>query len=303
MSDSPNSRRRALKALLDAPGPLVLPGAYDALSARLVERAGFPATYIGSFAAAASAFGLPDVGLLTLNEIAEQAQRVVEAVEIPVLADAENGFYDAPNVWRAIKVFEDAGVAGVHIEDNLGGKHTSTPLGLLPADRMVNKIRAAVDARTDSDFIVIARSDAAWIEKDVEGCVRRLEAYAAAGADMVFAPAISAVDLRRVRDRIPVPVMVAGDLLDVPGSDRPSSTIVEYGEAGADVVLLWYTVVGAASKNVASVLRELRVGSEVADVRSLVTDQRAFEATMGYTDYERRSARYASAPEMEEVKA
>ncbi|WP_104175888.1 oxaloacetate decarboxylase [Arthrobacter sp. Y81] len=303
MPKSPNSRRKALKVLLDAPGPLVLPGAYDALSARLVERAGYGATYLGSYAAAASAFGLPDVGLLTLDEIAEQTKRIVDAVDIPVLADAENGFYDFANIWRAVKVFEDTGVAGVHIEDNLGGKHTSTPLGLLPTERMASKIRAAVDARTDPDFIVIARSDAAWVEHDIDGCVRRLEAYAAAGADMVFAPAISAVELRRVRDRIPVPVMVAGDLLDVPGSDEPSSTIAEYGDAGADVVLLWYSVIGAASKNVAAVLDALRGGKEVADVKTLVTDQRAFENSMGYAEYELRSARYATALGTKEPKA
>ncbi|MEV6620865.1 isocitrate lyase/PEP mutase family protein [Amycolatopsis sp. NPDC051106] len=290
---SSHARRTALKALLAGPGPLVLPGAYDAFSAKLVERAGYPATYLGSFAAAASAFGLPDVGLLTLNDLAEQARRVVDAVTIPVLADAENGFYDAPNLWRAVKAFEDAGVAGVHIEDNLGGKHTSAPAGLLPVAQMVNKVRAAVDARTDPDFLVIARSDAAWVEHDIEGCVRRLEAYAAAGADMVFAPAIPAADLARVRGRLNVPVMVPGDLLDVPGSDEPSSTIAEYGEAGADVILLWYTVIGAASKNVTAVLEALHDGSEVAGVKELVTGQHAFEAAMGYDAYEKRSAQYA----------
>jgi hypothetical protein len=139
MPRAASARRKALKALLGKFQPLVLPGAYDAFSARLVERAGYPATYLGSFAAAASAFGLPDVGLLTLNELAEEASRIVDAVSIPVLADAENGFYDAPNLWRAIKVFEDAGVAGVHIEDNLGGKHTSAPAGLLSVEQIRRK--------------------------------------------------------------------------------------------------------------------------------------------------------------------
>lgn len=303
MPNSMNSRRKALKALLGSPGPLVLPGAYDALSARLVERAGYGATYLGSYAAAASAFGLPDVGLLTLNDMAEQTKRIVDAVDVPVIADAENGFYDAANIWRAVKVFEATGVAGVHIEDNLGGKHTSAPLGLLPTEQMESKIRAAVEARTDPDFMVIARSDAAWVEHDIDGCIRRLEVYAAAGADMVFAPAISATELGRARDRIPVPVMVAGDLLDVPGSDEPSSTITEYGEAGADVVLLWYSIIGAASKNVAAVLNEFRGGREIVDVKNLVTDQRAFEATMGYTEYEQRSARYVTALGSKESKA
>lgn len=290
---SHQERRRALKALLAGDRSLVLPGAYDAFSARLVEQAGYPATYLGSFAAAASAFGLPDVGLVTLTELAEQARRVVDAVSIPVLADAENGFYDAPNLWRAVKAFEDAGVAGVHIEDNLGGKHTAVPAGLLPVEEMATKVRAAVDARTDPDFLIIARSDAAWVEHDVEACVRRLEAYAAAGADMVFAPAIPAAELARVRGRLSVPVMVPGDLLDVPGSDEPSSTLAEYEAAGADVILLWYTVIGAASRNVSAVLEALRGGSDVAGVKKFVTDQHAFEAAMGYDAYEKRSALYA----------
>lgn len=296
MPRAASARRKALKALLGKFQPLVLPGAYDAFSARLVERAGYPATYLGSFAAAASAFGLPDVGLLTLNELAEEASRIVDAVSIPVLADAENGFYDAPNLWRAIKVFEDAGVAGVHIEDNLGGKHTSAPAGLLSVEDMSQKIRAALDARTDTDFLIIARSDAAWVEHDVEACVRRLEAYAAAGADMVFAPAVPAPELARLRGRLTVPVMVTGDLLDSPGSDEPSSTISQYGEAGADVILLWYTLIGAASRNVTAVLDALRAGKDVSQVKDLVTNQHAFEKTMGYDEYEKRSAKYATVP-------
>lgn len=297
MAPSPHDRRVAFKELLRTERPLVLPGAYDALSARLAEQRGFPATYLGSFAAAASAFGLPDIGLLTLSEIAEEARRVVSATSVPVLADGENGFYDAPNVWRAVRAFEDAGVAGIHIEDNLGGKHTSRPAGLLPARQMAQKIRAAADARTDADFLVIARSDAAWVYHDTEECIRRLEAYAAAGADMVFAPAVPAAELKRARARIGAPVIVAGDLLDVPGSDVPGSTIAEYGDAGADVVLLWYSLIGAASKNVAAVLDELKAGSDVAALKDLVTNQHTFESYMDYAEFERRAAAYEGAGE------
>ncbi|MGP4088158.1 isocitrate lyase/PEP mutase family protein [Streptomyces sp. KR55] len=296
MSHTHAARRKALKALLAADQPLILPGAYDALSAQLAERAGFEATYIGSFAAAASGFGVPDVGLLTLNDMVDQTRRIVDATSVPVLADAENGFYDAPNIWRTIQAFEATGVCGVHIEDNLGGKHTATPAGLLSAHRMAQKIRAAVDARTDPDFLVIARSDAAWVNHDADECIDRLETYVDAGADMVFAPALPADALARARKRLAVPVMVAGDLLDVPGSDVPAHTIEEYGRAGADVILLWYTLIGAATKNVIEVLDQLRSRQDVAAVKESVTHQRAFEGLMGYDRFEERSARYPAAP-------
>ncbi|SNT53612.1 isocitrate lyase/PEP mutase family protein [Actinacidiphila glaucinigra] len=296
MSHSATARRKSLKVLLAADQPLILPGAYDALSAQLIERAGFQAAYLGSFAAAASGFGMPDVGLLTLNDMVDLTRRVVEATSVPVLADAENGFYDAPNIWRAIRAFESAGVCGVHIEDNLGGKHTAAPAGLMPERQMAQKVRAAVDARTDPDFLVIARSDAAWVNHDVDECLDRLESYIAAGADMVFAPAVPADALARARKRLDAPVMVAGDLLDVPGSDVPGHTITEYGEAGADVILLWYTLIGAASKNVTDVLQALRAHNDVAAVKESVTQQHTFEGLMGYDEFERRSARYTQAP-------
>jgi methylisocitrate lyase len=288
---SAGARRAAFRDLLRQPGPVVLPGCYDALSARLVERAGYPATYLGSFAAAASAFGLPDVGLLTLTELAEEARRVVAATSRPVLADGEAGFYDAPNLWRAVRAFEEAGVVGIHIEDNLGGKHTSRPAGLLPIGQMAQKIRAALDARTDPAFMIVARSDAAWVLGDLEECVTRLEAYVEAGADMVFAPAIPAPRLREIRSRIDAPFMVAGDLNDAPGGTRPSSTIEEYAAAGADVVLLWFSLIGAAAQGVTTTLEQLRAGREVSELDA-VLDQRAFEALMGYADYERRAAAY-----------
>ncbi|MDQ0380456.1 isocitrate lyase/PEP mutase family protein [Amycolatopsis thermophila] len=292
MSATPAQRRVAFRELVRASEPLVLPGAYDAFTARLVERAGFPAAYLGSFAAAASTFGHPDVGLITLNDMVEASRRIVEATGLPVLADGENGFYDAENIWRTVQAFEGAGVAGIHIEDNLGGKHTSRPAGLMTRERMTNRIRAALDARTDPDFLIIARSDAAWVYRDVDEAVSRLRSYVAAGADAVFAPAIPAAKLKEVRSRIDAPVVVAADLFDAPDGDRPGSTLAEYAEAGADVLLLWYSLIGAAAKNVLAALDALGQGREVADIRDLMLGQHAFESLMGYADYEARAARY-----------
>ena len=292
MSDTAGSRTRAFRALLAGPAPVVVPGAYDAMSARLVERAGFAATYVGSFSAAAATYGLPDVGLLTLDEMVGAAGRVAGATTLPVLTDGEAGFYDAPNLWRAIRAFEAAGVVGLHLEDNLGGKHSSRPAGLLPAAAMAAKVRAAVDARTDPDFVVIARSDALWVHEDLADCVDRLERYADAGADMVFAPGLTAGQLSAVRARLPVPVMVLGDLLDRSGSGRPASSIPEYADAGADVVLLFYILLGAAAHGVATALDRLRVQPDVAGLRDLVTDQRTFESSLDYDQFEARSLAY-----------
>ncbi|MCI2418576.1 isocitrate lyase/PEP mutase family protein [Saccharopolyspora sp. K220] len=292
MSSNPSQRRVAFAELVRASEPLVLPGAYDALSARLVERAGFRATYLGSFAAAASAFGAPDVGLITLTEMAEASRRIVEATELPVLADGENGFYEPANIWRTVQAFESAGVVGIHIEDNLGGKHTSQPAGLMSTDRMNNRIRAALDARTDPNFMIIARSDAAWVYGDVDETVSRLRSYVAAGADMVFVPALSAAELRRVRSRIEAPVMVTADLFDAPDGDRPGSTLAEYADAGADVLTLWYSLIGAAARSVTATLDALKAGSEIADLGDLILDQRTFESFMDYAEYEGRAARY-----------
>jgi 2-methylisocitrate lyase-like PEP mutase family enzyme len=293
MSPSPSQRRVTFTELVRAAEPLVLPGAYDALSARLVERAGFRATYLGSFAAAASTFGAPDVGLLTLTEMVDASRRLVEATDLPVLVDGENGFYEPANIWRTVQAFESAGVAGIHIEDNLGGKHTAQPVGLMSTDRMKNRIRAALDARSDPNFLIVARSDAAWVYGDIDEAVDRFQNYIAAGADMVFAPAFPAATLKEVRSRVDAPVMVAADLFDAPSGDRPGSTLAEYAEAGADVLLLWYSLVGAAARSVTTTLDSLKEGQEIADLTTdLIMDQRAFESFMGYAEYERRAARY-----------
>jgi 2-methylisocitrate lyase-like PEP mutase family enzyme len=293
MPPSPSQRRVTFTELVRAAEPLILPGAYDALSARLVEQAGFRATYLGSFAAAASTFGAPDVGLITLTEMVEASRRIVEATDLPVLVDGENGFYGAANIWRTVEMFESAGAAGVHIEDNLGGKHTSQPAGLLPTGQMKNRIRAALDARSDPDFLIVARSDAAWVYGDTDETVDRLRNYVAAGADMVFAPALPAATLKEVRSRIDAPVMVTADLFDAPSGDRPGSTLAEYAQAGADVLLLWYSLVGAAARSVAATLDSVKEGREIADLTTdLLLDQRAFESLMGYAEYERRAARY-----------
>src|SRR6266702_1339279 len=181
-----------LRALLDSGQTIVAPGAFDPLSARLVEEAGFPAVYMTGFGTSAALIGRPDVGLLTMTEMAGNAGRIAAAVDIPVIADADTGYGNPLNVIRTVGVYEAAGVAGIHIEDQVAPKKCGHLEGklVIPAQEMAEKVRAAVEARTQPEFVIIARTDA----RAVEGLERSLERgrmYREAGADALFIEALT----------------------------------------------------------------------------------------------------------------
>ncbi len=206
-------RRAKLRRLLAGGRTIAAPGATDALSAKVIESHGFECVYIGSYATAASRFGLADTGLLSLTEMAEQARTIADAVQVPVIADAEGGFHDAANLWRTVQAFEQAGVAAIHIEDHAFGKHAAVAQKLRPAAEAAARIRAALDARRDPDFLIVARSDAFWVARDLDECIARLNLYAEAGADMVFPTLVGPAELAEVRRRVSRPAMV----VDMPG--------------------------------------------------------------------------------------
>lgn len=175
-----------LRELLKS-GQLILGGgAHDALTARLVEETGYPLCVVTG-AGVSMCRGYPDVGFVTLEEMVANARYIAEAVRIPVIVDADNGYGNALNVMRTVREFERAGVAGIHIEDQDWPKRCGHMFGkrLIPMEEMVQKIRAALDARRDEDFVIIARCDALMVE-GLEKTLERGEAYAEAGADMLF---------------------------------------------------------------------------------------------------------------------
>ncbi|WNV74080.1 oxaloacetate decarboxylase [Geodermatophilus sp. DSM 44513] len=182
--------RARLRELLAAPEPLLVPGAYDALSARLVEQAGFGAVYMTGFGTTASLIGRPDVGLLTGAEMVDNARRVAAAVDVPVIADADTGYGNALNVVRTVQLYEQAGVAGIQLEDQVTPKRCGHMSGkaLVEAGEMAGKVRAAVAARRDPDLVVIARTDAVAVG-GVDDALERARAYADAGADLLFVEA------------------------------------------------------------------------------------------------------------------
>jgi 2-methylisocitrate lyase-like PEP mutase family enzyme len=201
--------RQALRRLIAADGYTIVPGAYDTLTARLVEQAGFSAVYLtgGGYS---RANGYPDLGLLTLGENVRFIGLTVEAVAIPVIADADTGYGNAINVIRTVREYEKSGVAAFHIEDQVSPKKCGHYEGkeVIARAEMVGKIKAAVDTRRDSDLVIIARSDARAVE-GLDAAIDRVNAYLEAGADVGFVEAPQSVDeLRRVGREVRGPALV-----------------------------------------------------------------------------------------------
>lgn len=200
----PGNRRARLRALLDAGEPVLAPGAYDALSARLVERAGFEAVYMTGFGTTAGLLGRPDVGLLSGTEMTANAGRLADAVDLPLIADADTGYGNPINVIRTVRDYERAGVAALHLEDQVMPKRCGHLAGkqVVPVGDMTAKIRAAVDARTDPDLLIIARTDAAAVD-GLDAAIDRARRFADAGADLLFVEApTSEADIERVADEL-----------------------------------------------------------------------------------------------------
>ncbi len=185
-TDSPHR----LRELLAAPEPLLAPGAFDALSARVAEEAGFAAVYMTGFGTSAALLGRPDVGLLTQTEMVENARRIVQAVAMPVIADADTGYGNPLNVIRTVREYESVGVAAIHLEDQITPKKCGhmDQKQVIPVEDMVAKLRAAVAARQSPDFVLIARTDARAVE-GLPSALDRAERYRDAGADVLFVEA------------------------------------------------------------------------------------------------------------------
>ena len=284
-SASFNARRRALRQLVASGATSAALGATDALSAKLIEAAGFPCVYIGSYATAASRLGLPDTGLLTLHDMVAQARSIVDAVAIPVIADAEGGFNDAANLWRTVREFERAGVAAIHIEDHAYGKHALVPQRLHPLETVVSRIRAAVDAREDPDFMIVARSDAYWMAQDLEATITRLNAYAKAGADMLFPTMLPPPLLSEVRARLTRPVMVV---------DSPGYTLADETAAGASLVLYFGFSLLTQYQAVRHALQVFRQTGDAGAVAGLRDNVAGFEEFIGYAQFTERTRTYGA---------
>jgi 2-methylisocitrate lyase-like PEP mutase family enzyme len=229
------SSTRRFRELLAAPGVIRSLGAHDVFTARLVEAAGLETVFIGGFGTSASLLGLPDVGFLTLTEMADAVRRMAMRVRIPVVADGDTGHGDLHNVVRTVREFEQAGAAAVILEDQVTPKRCGHFQGkqIIPASEMVLKLRAALDARRDPDFAVIARTDARAVE-GIAGAIDRANRYGEAGADVCFIEApTSREELERIPREVARPLLV--NMLT--GGVTPILPADELGRLGYKIVV------------------------------------------------------------------
>lgn len=202
-------RTTRFRRLMEAPEILVLPGIHDALSLRIAEEAGFKAVAAGGYSATASLLGAPDIGQLTMTEMAEMYARLADCTELPIFADADTGHGNTTNVARTVRAFERAGVGALFIEDQLSPKRCGHMEGkqVVPPVEMVAKLKAALDARQDADMVICARTDARAVE-GLDAAIERAELYREAGADLLFVEAPRSVDeLRRICSEIAGPCL------------------------------------------------------------------------------------------------
>jgi carboxyvinyl-carboxyphosphonate phosphorylmutase len=274
-------------------GDMVLaPGCYDPLGARLVEEAGFPAVYMTGFGTAAGRLGRPDVGLITLSEMVDNARQIAQAVGLPVIADADTGYGNALNVIRTVREYEAAGVAAIHLEDQAMPKRCGHLEGkqLIGAGEMAAKVAAAVAARERQDFLIIARTDARAVE-GLDRALKRARRYREAGADVLFVEAPQSTDeIKRI----------AEDLADTPllfnyaeGGSTPAVTHDFLRDLGFRLVIFPLSTLLAATAAMRSVLAEIKASGTPIDLLPSMLGFDAFLDFIGIGEIRELEERFA----------
>lgn len=245
-----------LRKMLSTDQILVAPGAHDVLTAKIIEKVGFNAVYMTGYGTSASLLGKPDVGLLTMTEMAQRASNMAEAVDIPVIADGDTGYGNAVNVMRAVREYEKAGVACIQLEDQVLPKKCGHMLGreIVTKEEMVGKIKAACDARRDPDFMIMARTDART-DYGIDEAIERGKAYEEAGADILFIESVESVEeMKRVTSSFNVPVLA--NMLE--HGRTPLLTVKELEEIGYDLVIFCVSSTYVTAKAVFDLMQNLK---------------------------------------------
>jgi methylisocitrate lyase len=281
----PSAGARLRKALQEEK-PLQVVGTVNAYIAMLARRAGFRALYLSGAGVANSSYGLPDLGMTTLDNVLEDVRRIAGAVDLPLLADADTGFGPAHMIARSVREFIKAGAAGIHIEDQVAAKRCGHRPGkaIVPLPEMVDRIKAAVDAKTDPDFVIMARTDALAVE-GLEAALDRAAACREAGADMLFPEALTDLaQYRAFRARVDIPILA--NMTEF--GKTPLFGREELGAAGVDLILYPLTVNRAMNRAAENALAVLRAdGNQRALVDSMQTREELYDA-LGYHAYEKK---------------
>ncbi|MCP1728225.1 methylisocitrate lyase [Natronospira proteinivora] len=269
---------------LDAERPLQVAGTINAYSALLAEQAGFRAIYLSGAGVANASYGLPDLGMTSLNDVCEDIRRITAATELPLLVDADTGFGQAFNIQRTVREMTRAGAAGLHLEDQVAAKRCGHRPGkaLVPKQEMVDRIRAGVDGRQDEQFVIMARTDAHAVEGQ-QAAIDRACAYVEAGADMIFAEALQTLDeYRQFIDAVGVPVLA--NITEF--GKTPLFTTEELGDAGVRMALYPLSAFRAMSRAALDVYQTLRKeGTQKNVIDRMQTREELYEV-LGYHEYE-----------------
>jgi 2-methylisocitrate lyase-like PEP mutase family enzyme len=281
----------ALRALLSGEEVLVAPGVYDGLSARLARHAGFAAVY-ATGGGIARGMGYPDLGLLGLSEVAERVASIVEHAGVPVIADADTGYGNTLNVRRTVRAFERAGVAALHLEDQTFPKRCGhlDDKSVVPVAEMVGKLRAARDAATDPDLVLIARTDAIAVE-GLDAALERAQAYAEAGADVLFVEApTSEAQIEAIARRLAAPKLL--NLFE--GGKTPFVPLARLRALGYRIVIIPSDLQRAAIRAMQDTLAAIRRDGHsraVADRMASFSEREAIVGTAEYLTLDREDAR------------
>lgn len=249
------SKTSLLKKLVNEQKILLAPGTHDALSARIIEKAGFQAVYMTGYGQSASVLGKPDIGLLSMAEMADRARKIVSAVDIPVIADGDTGFGNAVNVMRTVEDYEQAGVAAIQLEDQVFPKKCGHMTGreVVPLEEMLGKIEAAIKARSDDDFQIIARTDARTTH-GLDEALRRARAFEEAGADIIFLESPESIDeMKQINSELTKPTLANM----VEGGRTPIVPADQLQEMGFQLVIYPTASIYAASKAVTDLMKHL----------------------------------------------
>ena len=281
-----SSAGHRLRDTLAIENPLQVVGTINAYSALMAERVGFRSIYLSGGGVANASYGLPDIGMTTLNDVLEDVRRITNTTELPLLVDADTGWGNAFMIAKTIRQMIRAGAAGVHIEDQVQAKRCGHRPNkeIVSALEMVDRMKAAADAKTDPDFVLMARTDAAAVE-GIDGAIKRACRYVEAGADMIFAEALTELDqYRKFANAVDVPILA--NITEF--GKTPLYTIEELRDAGVRLVLYplsAFRAMSAAALNVYQTLR--REGTQKDVVHTMQTRAELYEF-LNYHEYERK---------------
>lgn len=280
------SAGQRLRSTVDQHRPLPVVGAINAYAALLAEHAGHKALYLSGGGVAASSLGVPDLGISTMDDVLTDARRITAATDLPLLTDADTGWGSAFNIARTVREFTRAGVAGLHIEDQVQAKRCGhrPNKAIVGQTEMVDRIKAAVDARTDDTFVIMARTDAVAIE-GLDRAIERAVACVEAGADMVFPEALGTLaDYERFVQAVPVPVLA--NITEF--GKTPLFSQSDLGNVGVRLVLYPLSAFRAMSKAALTVYTEIATtGTQAGVVDAMQTREELYQH-LGYYEYERK---------------